>query len=279
MQLVRYADTVLKTRGVNHRVGTFRYKDLGEGIPGTPGNFFLRMVWSEADFFSPRHLHNFDQVRVQIEGNFNFSADGVMKPGTIGYFPEGTAYGPQTSQDDTVQLVMQIGGTSGNGYISEAQRIEAVDQLCKTGHFSEGRYFARDSTDRKGMDGFQAAWEQAQGKKMIYPSRRFQKPILMNPGAIGWTTLPGIPGVERRPLWNFGTRTVGADAYNAQPGSTHTVAGPASCFVEQGTGRVESAGVKDTFSAFDVIHLTAGESATLTPAETARLLILLHPVF
>ena len=81
MKFVRYAETEIKSRGINHRVGSFRYKDLGEGVPGTPGNFFLRMVWSETDFFSPRHLHNFDQVRVQVQGEFDFATDGTMKPG------------------------------------------------------------------------------------------------------------------------------------------------------------------------------------------------------
>lgn len=87
MHLIRYQDTELKTRGINHRVGSFRYKDLGEGVPGTADNFFLRLVWSQTDFFSPRHLHNFDQLRVQIEGEFDFATDGAMKLGAIAYTP------------------------------------------------------------------------------------------------------------------------------------------------------------------------------------------------
>ena len=83
MQLIRDLDTQIKTRGINHRVGTFRYKELGEGEPGTPGNYNLRMVWSQTDFFSPRHRHNFDQVRVQMTGTFSFDDDGVMRPGVM----------------------------------------------------------------------------------------------------------------------------------------------------------------------------------------------------
>ena len=104
MDLVNYEQAALHTRAVNHREGSFRYKDLGQGTPGRPENFYLRMVWTEGDFFSPRHMHNFDQVRVQIKGRFSFDKDGTMHPGCIGYFPEGTPYGPQTSAEDTIQL-------------------------------------------------------------------------------------------------------------------------------------------------------------------------------
>src|SRR5258708_5043062 len=104
MDIVKYEQAALHTRGVNHREGSFRYKDLGQGTPGRPENFYLRMVWTEGDFFSPRHMHNFDQVRVQIKGKFSFDKDGTMQPGCIGYFPEGTPYGPQASAEDTGQL-------------------------------------------------------------------------------------------------------------------------------------------------------------------------------
>ncbi|MCY1164252.1 MAG: hypothetical protein V4455_18095 [Pseudomonadota bacterium] len=280
MQLVRYADTELQTRGINHRVGTFRYKDLGEGVPGTPGNFFLRLVWSQTDFFSPRHLHNFDQVRVQIQGEFDFATDGVMKPGAVAYFPEGTPYGPQTSQDETIQLVLQIGGPSGAGYMSEVQRVAAVDALAKVGRFSEGRYFAPGDTGSTGMDSLQAAWEYAQGRKMVYPPQRFQKPVLMNPEALAWQA--GCRGIERRQVWDFGGQTVAVAQYRLAAASTLELEGPLSCFVEQGAGQVQAGGVNGqhkTFEPFDVVHLKEGETATLKPQEPAKLLVFAHPVF
>ncbi|WP_421953722.1 hypothetical protein [Polaromonas sp.] len=280
MQLVRYADTELQTRGINHRVGTFRYKDLGEGEPGTPGNFFLRLVWSQTDFFSPRHLHNFDQVRVQIQGEFDFATDGVMKPGAVAYFPEGTPYGPQTSQDETIQLVLQIGGPSGAGYMSEVQRVAAVDALAKVGRFSEGRYFAPGDTGSTGMDSLQAAWEYAQGRKMVYPPQRFQKPVLMNPEALAWQA--GCRGIERRQVWDFGGQTVAVAQYRLAAASTLELEGPLSCFVEQGAGQVQAGGATGqhkTFEPFDVVHLKEGETVTLKPQEPAKLLVFAHPVF
>jgi hypothetical protein len=183
----------------------------------------LRLVWSQTDFFSPRHLHNFDQVRVQLEGEFDFATDGVMKPGAVAYFPEGTPYGPQTSQDETLQLVMQIGGPSGAGYMSEAQRVAAVDALAKIGRFSEGRYFAPGDTGSTGIDSLQAAWEYALGQKMVYPPQRFQKPVLMNPDAMAWQAR--APGVERRQIWDFGRQAVALEQYRLSAGSALVLPG------------------------------------------------------
>lgn len=277
MQTVRYADAELKTRGINHRVGTFKYKELGEGLSGTPGNFNLRMVWSETDFFSPRHMHNFDQVRVQIQGTFHFDNDGSMKPGVAAYFPEGTPYGPQTSREDTATLVMQIGGASGNGYLSEAERVAAVDQLAKIGRFGEGRYFSPG--DKAGTDGFQAAWEFARGRKMQYPPRRFQKPVFTHPDGSAWLPVPGKAGLEHKRLWNFGERTVGLDQYRMAAGASFDLVGAASCFIESGNGRFESPDSQGRFEPFDTIHLQAGEPASFTPDDAAQLLVFVHPVF
>src|SRR5260221_6909349 len=132
MNFVKYEQAPLHNRGVNHREGSFRSKDLGKGTPGRPENFYLRMVWTEGDFFSPRHMHNFDQVRVQIKGKFSFDKDGTMQPGCIGYFPEGTPYGPQTSAEDTVQLAMQIGGPSPSGDLSAEERTTAAEAPTET---------------------------------------------------------------------------------------------------------------------------------------------------
>ena len=278
MQLIRYQDTELKTRGINHRVGSFRYKDLGEGVPGTAGNFFLRLVWSQTDFFSPRHLHNFDQVRVQIEGEFDFATDGTMKLGTIAYFPEGSPYGPQTSQDETIQLVMQIGGPSGAGYMSEAQRVVAVDALAKIGRFSEGRYLAPGDKGTTGIDSLQVAWEYALGKKMTYPLARFQKPVLMNPEALQWRPVIGHPATgkaQQRSVWDFGANAVSVVVYQLAAGASLTLTGMSSCFVEHGSGDV----VDKAYAFRDVAHLAANENARFTATEDTRLLVFVHPVF
>ena len=213
-----------------------------------------------------------------------------LKPGVVAYFPEGTPYGPQTLQEDTATLVMQIGGASGNGYLSEARRIAAVDQLTRIGHFEGGRFFPKD--DERSTDGFQAAWEFAHGRKMAYPPQRFQKPVFVNSDASGWSAISDQTAVEYRQLWNFGQRTVGVDQYQAVAGKHFDLAGPVSCFVERGGGQVDSrarpgkptisrdAPVADReFNAFDTVHLATGEYARFKPTSDTRLLVFVHPVF
>jgi hypothetical protein len=279
MHFVRYTGLELKTRGVNHRVGSFRYKELGEGTPGTPGNYNLRLVWSETDFFSPRHMHNFDQVRVQMQGTFRFDADGTMKPGVAAYFPEGTPYGPQTSQQDTVQLVMQIGGPSGAGYLSEAQRVAAVAALAVAGAFRDGKYFAPGKDGTGGTDGFQAAWEHAQGRKMVYPTMRLQKPLFTNPEAFGWTAVADRTGAARKQLWRFGSDTVGLDMVRLDAGASVDIAGPVSCFIEHGAGTVHSDGADHDYAAYDTVHAASGEAVTWIATAGSVLIVFVHPQF
>ena len=279
MQFVRYANLELKTRGVNHRVGSFRYKQLGEGTLGTPGNYNLRLVWSETDFFSPRHMHNFDQVRVQMQGTFYFDADGTMKPGVAAYFPEGTPYGPQTSQQDTVQLVMQLGGPSGAGYLGEAQRIASVAALAETGEFRDGKYFAPGKAGTGGTDAFQAAWEHAQGRKMVYPPMRLQKPLFTNPESFDWVAVPGTTGAERKQLWRFGAHSVGLDMVRLGAGATIEIAGPVTCFVEHGTGSVSRGEDKEIYTDYDTAHAAAGDTLTCAASSASRLIVFVHPTF
>lgn len=278
MQVIHFADQPLKTREVNHRDGTFRYKQLGEGTPGAPDNFNLRWVLSAPDFFSPRHHHNFDQVRIQMRGEFSFDADGLMTPGSVGFFPEGTLYGPQTSQDDTVQLVMQIGGASQSGYLSEQQRIDAVAALTHKGSFRGGRFYPTGSSEADSIDGFQAAWEEGTGRKMVYPPQRFARPVLCDPGAMDWLPESGHPGVHAKVMWNFGPRTCGLRLVRQEPGSTMEFAGALSLYLWEGSCAVRGAGHDAVLVNDDVAHLVAGETITSVARAAAQWIVFVRPV-
>src|SRR5687768_2675306 len=137
MKVIPFEKLKLEERG-HARGGVFRFYDVARGREGAPNNFFLSLSVLGGDFFSPRHRHNFDQVRFQIEGDGGFDRDGVMTPGTVGYFPEGTRYGPQSNRGDLTVLVLQFAGASGNGYTSEAVISRAVRELRQFGEFKEG---------------------------------------------------------------------------------------------------------------------------------------------
>lgn len=274
MDFVSCEAAPLHTRGANHRQGSFRYKDLGQGTPGRLDNYYLRLVWTEGDFFSPRHMHNFDQVRVQIKGRFSFDKDGTMHPGGIGYFPEGTAYGPQTSAEDTIQLAMQIGGPSRSGYISEEERQVAVDALSKRGRFEGGKYFA-DGKSGPGQDGFEAVWEYANGRRIKYPAKRLEKPLLVNPDAFEWLAVSGCDGVQRKQMWDFGASALSCSLYRVDAGSALALTGPLTLFVLAGAGQVAEHG----FALHDALHLAAGEAARIEARDESELLVMPHPVF
>ena len=65
-----------------------------------------------------------------------------MTPGTIGYFPEGTPYGPQSSSVSSLTLVLQFGGASGNGYMTLEQLEAGTAELKTHGTFERGCFAA-----------------------------------------------------------------------------------------------------------------------------------------
>lgn len=93
MQIVQGDQVPLDTDASNVRGGALKKQIFLVGDTGTPGNFKFGLFFQSGDFISPRHRHNFDQFRFQIEGECDFSQNGTMKPGSIGYFPEGAYYG------------------------------------------------------------------------------------------------------------------------------------------------------------------------------------------
>ena len=177
------ADKIPVTERQNrHRQGRFIERRLLEGEDGSIDNFQFTLVNTGGDFLSPRHRHNFDQFRFQIEGDGGFDRDGIMTQGTVGYFPEGTRYGPQSNKGDLTVLVLQFAGASGNGYLSEAQISEASRQLGQSGKFEGGVYFPNPETGRKQQDGYEACWEHVTKRKLAYPAERFHHPVFMNSG-------------------------------------------------------------------------------------------------
>jgi len=163
-----HGDQVAETIRIHqHRQGMFRHRTLAAGEPGTAGNFILEMVRTTDDFFSPRHMHNFDQFRYQLEGEFDFDRNGKMTPGTIGYFPEGTPYGPQSSSVSALTLVLQFGGASGSGYISPEQIEAGTAELKKQGTFEKGVFRRSEGGQgRRNVDGYQAVWEHVNKRPM-----------------------------------------------------------------------------------------------------------------
>jgi quercetin dioxygenase-like cupin family protein len=267
MRVVQGAEVEFVERTEKPRGGRFRRKTLLEGTPGTPGNYLLQNAETFGDFVSPRHRHNFDQYRFQIRGTFEFGRDGTMTPGVVAYFPEGTSYGPQTSSEDSLTLVLQFGGASGTGYMSERELIEAVSALKQQGVFKDGVYTRTDPQGgRKNQDAYEACWEYHNGRTLEYPPQRFQAPVFMNPENFDYVEAPDEAGVSTRLLGAFGERRTDIGFLRMQPGAVHAASGARLFYVLSGEGTLEN----HAFKPESAIELQKGESCEFharTPSE------------
>jgi hypothetical protein len=258
------------------REGVFRSRRILNGTPGTPGNFSLQLGVAPS-YFSPRHRHNFDQVRYQLEGDFDFAADGVMKEGWIGYFPEGTHYGPQASDSENSTLVLQFGGASGSGYIAADEYEKAAAELARHGAFAKGVYTRLKPDGTKiNKDAYEAVWEQVNARPLVYPPERYLRPIFMDPASFDWTPLANHPGVACKHLGEFSERHTRVAMYQILPGAALPLADNSIYFAIRGSGSVCAAGEANkgapgqgtpraiAFSPRASIHIPAGDQATAT---------------
>ncbi|KAK0517511.1 hypothetical protein JMJ35_000666 [Cladonia borealis] len=169
---------------LTHRTTDLKFKILFEGDEGTPENYQFAFVEQSA-FYSPVHRHNFDQLRYAYRGNFSITPNLTIKESEISYHPESVFYSPQDDGHETrVLLILQFGGASGQGYLSQSQLLQANKQLMMVGKFEQGKFFPGNGTES--IDGFQALWEYCNGKSLIYPKKRYQTPILMTPANFAW---------------------------------------------------------------------------------------------
>jgi hypothetical protein len=242
------------------REGTLRSRRLLTGEPGSPGNFSLQLS-STPTYYSPRHRHNFDQVRFQLAGDFDFAADGAMKPGSVAYFPEGTYYGPQNCPTVSETLVLQFGGASGSGYISAEQYEQATAELAKHGTFAKGVYTRLKPDGGKiNKDAYEAVWEQVNGRPLAYPGERYLRPVFMDPESFDWIPLAGQSGASCKHLGEFSERRTRLSLYKVNPGAALRLDDHSIYFVAKGSGVASG----KAFRQHATIHVASGEQATVT---------------
>src|SRR6185312_6410230 len=217
-------DQLTFVRGLEHRGGTFHSIIMMEGERGTLGNFQVSYGKIGGDFFSPRHRHNFEQIRFQVEGALDFARDGKLEEGMVGYFPEGVAYGPQTQDAgaDVATIVLQCGGASGSGYLSQDEVRAGVAALRTEGEFKDGVFRRRaDVPGKRNVDGYQAIWEHVNGRPMKYPQARYSRPFMMNPEHYSWVPMEQSPGVLEKFLGTFTERRSSASFLKFMSSSRH----------------------------------------------------------
>jgi len=269
---------VRSTRG-----GVIKFKTLLEGREGRPDNYQLLLADTDPSFKSPRHRHNFDQVRFALTGSTNIGPKRNLEPGDLAYFPEGTYYGPQDQEEvgkQSLTMVIQFGGPSGNGYMSMGQHDENARQLRAHGDF-EGGVYKRHSPAADGcknQDAYEAIWEHHSGRPIEYQRPRFMDPIHFREPHFEWLPLAGNPGVATKDIGSFTEKGVKVSFVQLKPGASHTLAAQPQqqlLFVRAGTGQFgNKAGEWMEHTAVDI---SPGEAVAMTATTLTEAMVLVFP--
>lgn len=204
-----------------HRVGRIENKELLAGQEGAPDNYELSLVLIEGEYSTPRHRHNFDQVRVMLEGRFGFGKDRVQEQGSVGYFAEGVHY-TQAALGPSVTLLYQGAGASGAGFMSYRQLEAAKARLAPRGSFAGGVFTTtREDGGKRNQDAYEAIWEECNGRALEYPAARYDGPVISDPAAFAWVATG--PGVATRRIGGYGERGMETGFLRLEAGAVHTL--------------------------------------------------------
>jgi hypothetical protein len=244
MNLIRLQDTPRHEppRGNGFRGDGIAFHDLQVGAEGEPDNHGLQLVEVSGGYATPRHRHNFEQVRVMLEGSFGFGPGLVQHPGSVGYFCEGTYYA-QDGAGRSLTLLLQVGGPSRSGFMSRRQLREGIAALREKGEFKDGIFTWYDAQGiKRNKDSYEAVWEHVHGRPIQYAKPQYSAPVLIEPERFAWVPMPGRDGAFERSLGRFNERGLGlaqvrfgAEVETALPRSLHV---RLYCCIE-GAGTIE----------------------------------------
>lgn len=271
-----HADEIATIKASAHRVGASMRQRLLDGPPGALDGYSL-VIARPKDRYSPRHRHNFEQFRYQIEGVADYSRTGKLHPGMIGYFPESVHYGPQLQGEgqSLCLLTLQFGGAGGGGYAGRTAVMEATEELMKLGTFKDGVFHRNPGTPgKKNVDGFQAIWEHINKRPLVYAKPRYEAPVLMHPDHYDWVPVEASPGAYEKVMGVFTERRAQCGFVRLDAGASWQGGGGRDIyFVVEGTGTVEGQGYRK----FTTVELKKGETARFEAGEPTEILNLRLP--
>ena len=273
MKIVHIDELPVNYRQSRGREGTTQSSIIMTGEDAnSPDNFSFRIIRAEGDRFSPRHHHNFAQYYYVLEGEPSFGPHAELKPGWLGYVPEGTWYGPLKGPPHTL-IVLQHGGPSGLGMIGFDQHSEAFEALKKTGVFEKGIYRpnpAVEGSSSKGQDSYEAIWEHVRQRSIVYPEPEYLSSILINTGIFPWSPVEGQLAVQERAFGSFTSCQYRAAAYKLEEGAKFVAKGRGMFIVLRGRGSVGEV----PYRKLSCLYLEGHEQETLTVDEPSEILFL-----
>jgi hypothetical protein len=259
----------------NFRDGGIHFTPLHRGNVGELGFYTMAQVRFD-EYYTPRHRHNYEQIRVGIKGSSPIGRNHDIPEGWVAYHPEGTPYGPQDINvelaDSPVVLAWQFGGPSLQGFYPASELHQSYLELSNTGRFDKGVYITVDDNGKEHRrDGYEVAWAHRVGRPMQYPVKKYDAPILMNPAAFAYTKTAEV-GVATKTLGAFGEAGLRIWMMRLDAGATTalpTWSGARCGYVWQGEITVTD----EAFGAHSAIKWEPGEPGALHGgAETAELL-------
>jgi hypothetical protein len=247
------------------------HKRLFEGEEGSPDNYLLVLADERSDYFSPRHRHAWDQLRYCLHGAVPIARGLAVEAGEIGYFPEGGYYGPQEGGPDRIELLLQFGGASGQGYIGADRLRAAREEMAAFGRFEKGVFTRSEPGGRKHQDAYEAIWEHVTGRRIVYPEPAYKTPVIIRPAGFVWQAIG--PGLLKKEIAYFPHRGLAVallsiDAGRRWQGVTDETL--KLLFVIEGKG---SAG-GESYRSQAAMRLAPGEQATIVAASRTELLLL-----
>lgn len=178
------------------------------------------------EYVNPRHHHAFAQLRFRITGEDEYSRTAI-KPGWLGYFPEGVYYGPHKTVKAGRGIVLQFPGPSGGPFHSRTQtQIARKKVRAAGGRFEDGLCVWPDG---KKQDAHEALMEALYEKKAEYPDPVFGSQIWFDTNNIEWHPTD-TPGVSVKRLACFEQEGPAIQLIKLEPGAS-TPAGRTGSFM------------------------------------------------
>jgi hypothetical protein len=204
-------------RGRVHQIRRKRLP-LDTGVPGLTAEYSMSLV--PEGYFTPRHRHNFDQIRYTLTG-VQSTGHGDLRPGECGYFPEGAYYGPQKQEGECTTLVLQFQGASGLHLLSNEEMNATYQKMIASGAtFENGVYKATGPNGRRiNKDSYLAIWEEHEGKKLTFPKPRYRVPAMMIADNYRWVPERKRPGVETKHMGTFTELRTAVGFFRLAPGA------------------------------------------------------------
>ena len=196
------------------RAGRIQWKTLAKGVPGTLNNFEFNVYRFHPGYGTPRHRHNFEQIRFALNGDMTYDPDKELSPGSLTYFPEGAYYGPQNTPSASDVLLLQFGGASGQGFHGQEELFAAREEMMKTGEFKGGVYTYYKDGKKHNQDAPEAVFEHIYKRKVEYVKPRIPEPVKFDPSAFSWI-VSDIDGIEEKLLGVLTERKVKSVMYRA----------------------------------------------------------------